>query len=131
MVLINNIEEPIGYTVNVTITGIPYYILPAKVDERKLIMAKNYWKHTGLYYLFDHGTLVYIGVSTRNVYERIISHLKDKIFDSYFVFSAENEDLVCNKEVLIKCTECESILIKKFSPKYNSQSNCALINICQ
>ena len=74
----------------------------------------------GLYFLYNNGELVYIGVSTKNIYSRIQSHLNDKEFDSYTWCATED------KNILKELCELESVLIKKYKPIHNSLCSIAL-----
>jgi excinuclease UvrABC nuclease subunit len=121
--------ETTPYYINVSTNGTPFYVQGDVVCEEQMIMLKNHKKQTGLYYLFDKGRIVYIGASGRNVYERILSHIKDKKFDSYFIFPCTDDNGVVNEKLLNRCLDAEAKLIRKFNPEYNQLSNCALKRI--
>jgi len=119
-------NREIGYKVNVSLDGTPIYIYPEKAEEWYISMQKGRFKEKGLYYLFDKGELVYIGISLRNVYERLLDHFKDKIFDSYFIWTTIDAEGNTNEELLKKSAKAERLLIEKFKPKYNSLTEIAL-----
>jgi predicted GIY-YIG superfamily endonuclease len=70
-------------------------------------------KPTYLYYLYDKNKIVYIGI-TKNLYNRIKSHKKTKIFDRYEILKIFGDRFYALKE--------ENNLIKEHKPKYNKQS---------
>lgn len=64
--------------------------------------------NAGIYFLVRGETVVYIG-SSRNVLPRIAAHKKDKVFDSYFIVEANEDDLL----------NIETEYIAEFTPEYN------------
>jgi len=115
----------------------PDYIPPEEVERRKKLEAqrnkirsqkKKEKKKTlsikdkvnaqnlfvrGIYYLYDKGAIVYIGMSTSNCMKRICDHFDDnKKFDHFKIVEIENKS---NKQLL----SIEASLIKKHKPKYN------------
>lgn len=64
---------------------------------------------SAIYFLFSNDILVYVGQTTCDVIGRVVSHSKEKQFDSYSF-------LPCPKEFLNKM---ESYFIVRHSPKYN------------
>lgn len=63
----------------------------------------------GVYFLFNGPSLVYIGQST-NIEGRVVSHRKDKVFDSYsYILIADDQERI----------EEEKLLIMKHNPIYN------------
>jgi len=120
-------SREIGYAVNVTYNGDPFYVYPCKADEWFIAMQKYRYPEKGIYYLFDKGIIVYIGISLRNVWTRIEDHFKDKIFDSYYIFTCLDEQGNLNKKTLERSVYAEKYLIKHFKPKYNDLSRIALI----
>lgn len=63
-----------------------------------------------IYFLINEGKIVYVGQS-KNIFARIGDHIKSKSFDSYFVFSCQEENI----DVM------ESFYIHKFNPELNAQ----------
>jgi hypothetical protein len=104
----------------------PIYIRPLRVEMDYLLLMKQYGNECGIYFLFKNGIVVYVGVSKKSVYDRIIYHLKDKNFDAYFILSANNTDGTINYNTLERCLANEKKLIEFFNPQYNSHSNLAL-----
>jgi len=115
--------------INVSYNGKPFYIYPFLIDINTLLIQKNHCPDVGLYYLFNNGEIVYIGASKHNIQGRILSHLNDKIFDSYFIFTCKDENDLINNELLNKCILSEAYLIKQLTPKYNSLNGVALNRI--
>jgi predicted GIY-YIG superfamily endonuclease len=70
-------------------------------------------KPTYLYSLYDKNKIVYIGI-TKNLYDRIKSHKKTKIFDRYEILKIFGDRFYALRE--------ENNLIKEHKPKYNKQS---------
>lgn len=68
----------------------------------------------GIYFLYKDKTIVYVGMSETNVFNRICSHYLEnsKAFDS---FSIRNYEDSSKMELL----SIEASLIKKYSPIYN------------
>jgi hypothetical protein len=126
MIAQNSILESVGYDVNISTNGEPFYITPVKASKQSLTMIKNYNNIVGLYFLFSKGRIVYVGVSNKNVHGRILDHINSKKFDSYAVMMANYDDGTINDEVLSKCLNSEAKLVKLFKPIYNSLSNIAL-----
>ncbi len=115
------IHKHTEYEINVSYTGDPFYVLPTLVDEENIRILRQYSIDVGMYYLFKLGRIVYIGISSKNVWDRILSHINDKDFDSYFIFYCNGDDAL-----LDKCMRAESWLIRNFKPLYNGRSNIAL-----
>ena len=66
-------------------------------------------KNPVIYYLKDKGTIVYIGISKGQLYNRLASHLKTKTFDEITYEECEKENL----------SKRESKLILQYKPIYN------------
>lgn len=68
----------------------------------------------GLYYLYKNNKIVYIGMSSSNVMDRILKHYNEKLkdFDSYTIILKPNAS---DKELLL----LEKNAIKKHLPNYN------------
>jgi len=65
-------------------------------------------KTSGVYFLLDEDEIVYVGRSS-NCYDRIASHTKNKVFDSFYIYKASQEE----------CLWLEPMYIMKFQPIYN------------
>jgi hypothetical protein len=115
----------INYYVNVG-TDSPFYIRPTIAERGHLALMRQHGNEVGLYFLFDKGVMVYIGVSKKSVYDRIISHLQDKEFDSYFIMTSTNNNGSVDYEILQQCLDSERYLINHFKPRYNCLSEIAL-----
>jgi predicted GIY-YIG superfamily endonuclease len=76
-------------------------------------------KTEGVYFLLQMNDIVYIG-SSENVYSRIATHKKDKVFDSFHVIYTSGN-----------LRELEAFCIFKYTPKYNKTipSNDRIINV--
>jgi len=72
----------------------------------------------GIYFLYNKGEIVYVGMSETNVFSRVLSHYNEnsKCFDS---FSVRNYESTSKLELL----DIEASLIKKYSPIYNIMHN--------
>ena len=123
------IQQELDYMINIGFNGGPYYVWPIKLDRININTIKNYNKESGIYFLFRKGVVVYIGASRANVYSRIIDHIKDKDFDSYFIMTCIDDNGIINKKLLEKALKAESYLIRKFKPEYNTINNLALQTI--
>lgn len=67
----------------------------------------------GIYYLYDRGAIVYIGMSTSNCMARITAHFEDgKKFD---YFRVDPEEEASEKQLLFM----KNKLVRKHRPKYN------------
>lgn len=61
-----------------------------------------------IYFLVSENEIVYVG-QTLSLPNRLLSHKKNKEFDSYYAYECEKEDM----------TKLECYFIIKFNPKYN------------
>jgi hypothetical protein len=93
--------------------------------ESKIRAKKFFPKNTllsefltcGVYLLFNQGEIIYIGQS-KNSYSRIVTHMQDKIFDSFRILN-------CKQERLLYWETC---LISKYKPKLNIKKNFKGVN---
>lgn len=82
------------------------------VSKSKFYCDKVFVK--GIYFLYMNGVVVYVGMSTENVFERVVSHKKDpsKTFDSFTIKDCSG---ISDEDIALK----EKMLIKQFRPKHN------------
>ena len=71
---------------------------------------------TGLYKYVYNGEIIYIGMSTRSILQRILDHEKEEKFKP---FIKEVEIFVCYLEQDYEITFCERSLISKYKPLLN------------
>ena len=81
-------------------------------DEKSIENLKRYeMPKTGVYFLFDQDSLIYIGKS-ENVFRRLNDHVRNKFFDNYSFIK-------CNTEKDASSLEKEMII--KYKPALNIQ----------
>jgi len=87
----------------------PYTIMKSKVEI--LERAREYFTKCGIYFLIDHGDIVYVGQSV-NVESRVATHAIEgtKEFSHYSFVPCEKQHL----------NNIEALYIKHFDPKYNT-----------
>lgn len=67
---------------------------------------------TFVYFLLDHGDVVYVGQTTQNI-SRPYSHRQSKKYDEIYILPCSKEELDC----------IEGYYIDKYMPKYNALPN--------
>lgn len=89
-------------------------------EEEKKRYKKRYnnkkekYKGNIIYKLLDNDKIVYIGKSENNLFQRIDSHKKDKIFNKIEIINFSSKTLMSMGEIYF---------INKYKPKYNRQYN--------
>jgi hypothetical protein len=73
----------------------------------------QYYNYKGIYFLYKDDVVVYVGMSSYSIFNRIWEHQKTKKFDSVYFIETNN---VFTKENLFVG---EYVYINIFNPKYN------------
>jgi predicted GIY-YIG superfamily endonuclease len=81
-------------------------------DEKSIENLKRYeMPKTGVYFLFDQDSLIYIGKS-ENVFRRLNDHIRNKFFNNYSFIKCNTEE---------DASRLEKELIIKYKPALNIQ----------